>query len=55
VCTCTEYSTTGGNTPPATTGTVCIPLSDEDDSYLGLCSYAGNHGYCPPTACQVVS
>jgi hypothetical protein len=23
-----------------------------DNSYLGLCSFACNHGYCPNTACR---
>jgi hypothetical protein len=27
-------------------------LAGEDSSYLGLCSFACNHGYCPSTACR---
>lgn len=38
--------------PPPETGVVGSPLTGEDDSYLGLCSYACDHGYCPDTACQ---
>jgi hypothetical protein len=28
-----------------------VPLPGEDSSYSGLCSFACDHGYCPPTAC----
>jgi hypothetical protein len=39
-------------TCPCNGGTVLPGLSD---NYLGLCSFACNHGYCPPAQCTCTS
>ncbi|KAH8812937.1 hypothetical protein F5884DRAFT_642716, partial [Xylogone sp. PMI_703] len=57
-CTCTEFGTPvppPAMPPPPVTGDNGVPLPGEDDSYLGLCSFACNHGYCPGGACTKTS
>jgi hypothetical protein len=31
-----------------------FPLPGEDVSYVGLCKFTCNHGYCPEAACTTV-
>jgi Glycosyl hydrolase family 71 len=41
-------------TEPKATHAVGYPLAGEDASYLGLCAYDCERGYCPGTACGTV-
>jgi len=47
-CTCLKK---GVASPPPETGVAGYPLPGKSGSFVGLCSFNCNHGYCPDTVC----